>query len=164
MTTNPRFHMISRDELQQRMVQSVRNVFNVMADIALEEHHDGPDGQEGNWVTALVGFEGAYSGLVALHCPEPLARRAAAGLLCAGDDVVVQDVHDAMGEVVNILGGDMKLFLDKGGRRVRLSIPSVFTGHGEFHEEFLAVPETVTCMMASGDERLLVGVQISRGE
>lgn len=164
MTTNPRFHMISRDELQQRLVHSVRNVFNVMADITLEEYQDGPHEQQGNWVTALVGFEGAYCGLVALHCPEPLARRAAAGLLCAGDDVVVQDVHDAMGEVVNILGGDMKLLLDSGGRRVRLSTPSVFTGDCEFHEEFLAVPETVTFTMASGDERLLVGVQISRGD
>ncbi len=162
MSNNPRFSMISRDELQQCMQDSARNVFSVLTDIALEECHEKPDDLEESWVTALVGFEGTYNGLVALHCPEPLARRIAAGLLRVTGEVAFQDVHDAMGEMVNILGGDMKLFLDNGGRRVQLSIPSVFTGDGAFHAEFLSASETVSCSMASGSERLLIGVQVSR--
>lgn len=161
MTRKPRFHMFSHGELHQRMLDSARNLFSVMADIALEECHEGPDVQQEKWVTALVGFEGTYSGLVALHCPEPLARRIAAGLLCVAGDVAVEDVHDAMGEVVNILGGDVKLFLAGGGREVRLSTPSVFEGDRDFHAEFLAVPETVSCTLNEGGERLLIGVQIS---
>ncbi|MFA7403640.1 MAG: chemotaxis protein CheX [Pelobacteraceae bacterium] len=163
MSYNPRHQMISRDELQQRMQASARNVFSVMADIALEECFEGPDELQTDWVTALLGFEGSYSGLVALHCPEPLARRITAGLLRVGE-VAVHDVHDAMGEVVNILGGDMKLFLGSRGRGIQLSSPSVFAGYGEFYAEFLLVPETVTCTMAAGDERLLIGVQVSRGD
>lgn len=160
----PRFHMFSCDELHSRMLASARNVFSVMADITLEECYGGPGVLHENWVTALVGFEGTYSGLVALHCPEPLARRAAAGLLCTDQELDAQELCDAMGEVVSILSGDMKLFLNSGGRQVRLSIPSVFVGDGDFHNEFAAVPETVTFTMSAGDERLLIGVQISRGE
>lgn len=164
MLPNPRFHMISRDELQRRLQDSARNVFSVMADIALEECHEGHDEQQEIWVTALIGFEGTYSGLVALHCPEPLARRTTFGLLGETCEVGSQDVCDAMGEVVNILGGDMKLFLDSGGRQVRLSTPSVFVGNGEFRAEFLLEPETVACTMTSGSERLLIGVQVCRGD
>lgn len=164
MAVNPRYHMISRYDLQQRLLHSARNIFDIMADIALEECHEGPVDQQEEWVTALIGFEGSYSGLVVLHCPEPLARRIACGLLCAGDDVAVQDVHDAMGEVVNILGGDIKLLLDGGGKLVHLSVPSVFDGDTGFHDEFMMVPETVSLAMSTGAERLLVGVQIRRGE
>jgi len=164
MYRNPPFHMICRDELQRRMLDSACNVFSVMADIALQESHETPDGQHESWVTALIGFEGAYSGLVALHCPEPLARRTAAGLLCAGEEPDMQDVFDAMGEIVNILGGDMKLYLDKGGRRVRLSTPTVFVREGDFYAEFQSVPDTVACTMAADGERLMISVQLCRGE
>ena len=163
MSYNLRFRMIACDELQQRILDSARNVFSVLADIALEECHEWPDKNHENWVTAMVGFHGAYDGLVALHCPEPLARRIAAGLLYEKGEVALQDVHDAMGEVINILGGDIKLFLDSGGRRIHLSLPSVFAGGEELHTEFLAVPETVACSMAAGDDRLLIGVQVNRG-
>lgn len=164
MSYVPRFHMISLGELQQRMLDSARNVFSVMADITLDECHDGPDALQKEWVTALVGFEGTYRGLLALHCPEPLARRIAAGLLRDGDEVETQDLFDAMGEVANILGGDMKLFLDSGGRKIQLSTPSVFSGDMEFQDEFLSVPETVAFTMSSEGERLLIGVQLSRGD
>lgn len=164
MAENPRYHMISRFDLHQRLMHSARNVFNVMADIALEECHEEVADQQQEWVTALIGFEGSYSGLVVLHCPEPLARRTASSLLCAGDDIAVQDVHDAMGEVVNILGGDIKLLLDGGGKQVQLSVPSVFDGDTGFHDDFMMVPETVALAMSTGDDRLLVGVQICRGE
>jgi chemotaxis protein CheX len=156
--------MISRFDLQQRLLHSARNVFDIMADISLEECHEGPALQEEDWVTALVGFDGSYTGLVVLHCPGVLARRIAGGLLSTDDDLAVQDVHDAMGEVVNILGGDIKLLLDGGGKKVQLSVPSVFNGDTGFHDEFMMVPETVALAMTNGDERLMVGVQISRGE
>lgn len=164
MAENPRYHMISRFDLHQRLLHSACNVFDIMADITLEECHEKPDGYQDEWITALVGFEGSYSGLVVLHCPEPLARRTASSLLCAGDDIAMQDVHDAMGEVVNILGGDIKLLLDGGGKQVQLSVPSVFDGDTGFHDEFMMVPETVSLAMSTGAERLLVGVQISRSE
>jgi chemotaxis protein CheX len=84
--------------------------------------------------------------------------------LCTGEEVGTNDVFDAMGEVVNILGGDIKLFLDKGGRQVRLSTPSVFVTDGDFHEEFLSSSETVACTMNVGDQRLMIGVNISFGQ
>lgn len=164
MFINTQFPMICRDDLEQCLLDSARNVFRVMANIALKECHDQPVEQQDGGVTALVGFEGAFSGLVALHCPEQLARRTSAILLCAGEEVAAHDVCDAMGEVVNILSGDIKLYLDRGGRQVRLSTPSVFESDADFHEEFLAAPGTVACTMYAGEERLMIGVKVCYGE
>lgn len=164
MFSNPLFNLICRDELQRRILASAHNVFRVMADIVLEECHEEPCGTAYDWVSALIGFDGIYSGLVALHCPEPLARRTAAGLLCMQSDPDIQDVHDAMGEVVNILGGDLKLLLDKRGGEVQLSMPSVFVSDAEFRDELMASPETVSCRMTAGGETLMIGVHIERGD
>jgi len=68
-----------------------------------------------------------------------------------------------MGEIVNILGCNVKLYLDRGGRQIRLSTPSVFVRDRESHEVFLSVPETLICTMAAGTEKLMIGVQVSRG-
>jgi len=160
---NPRFHMIARDELQRRLVDSARNVFSVLADIVLEEGEQHADaGEHDTWVTALIGLDGAYSGMVALHCTESLARRAALGLMRVAKTLDEQDMLDAMGEVVNIIAGDVKLYLDHSGTRVRLSLPSVFVGGRPFQRAFLDWTDTMACILAAGDEQLLVGVQVSR--
>lgn len=164
MLPNTRLNVICRDELQRRIMASAHNVFRVMADIVLEECHEEPCGKSHDWVSALIGFDGTYTGLLALHCPEPLARRTATGLLCVQSGLDMQDVHDAMGEVVNILGGDLKLLLDKRGREVQLSIPSVFISDAEFRDELMTSPETVTCRMTAGGETLMIGIHISQDE
>jgi hypothetical protein len=40
-------------------------------------------------------------------------------------------------------------------------MPSVFVGDEEFRNEFLSRGEAVFCSMASGNERMLIGVQVS---
>lgn len=163
MSSIPRIKGICSDGLHLRMQESAHNVFGVMADITLVACQEEPDPQQENWVTALLGFEGDYSGLVALHCPESLVRRTAASLLGVQPvELVASEVWDAMGEVANILGGDLKLYLDKGGRSVQLSTPSVLAGDQAFQVEFLAGPETVSCTMAHGGELLLICMQINR--
>lgn len=164
MPSNPTFNMISRDELCRRVLDSARNVFSVMAGISLEECPKKLDEVHESWVTAIVGFEGGYSGMVALHCSEALARRITAGLLQSTDEVDRQDLFDALGEVVNIIGGDIKLCLDRSGRKVLLSIPMVYVDDGQSQAEYLAGPETVACTMAVGNEQLLIGVQVNRNE
>lgn len=161
MLLKPHFYRVSYDELHSRMQASARSIFSVMADIALEECTEKLDEQEQNWVTAMIGFEGTCRGLVALHCPEPLAQRIASGLIGAVGDVDTVELYDAMGEVANILGGDIKLYLGRGGSDIQLSIPAVFAGDGAFLEGFLAGPDTIACTMAAGEERLMVGVQLS---
>ncbi len=163
MLCNSQRPMISRSDLQQCLMDSARNVFRVTADIVLKVSQCQLAGQQEGWLTALVGFEGSYCGVVALHCPQSLARRTSAEMLCMGDELLLVDVFDAMGEIVNILSGDIKLFLDRRGRQVRLSTPSVFVTDGDFREIFPSASEAIACTLYAGDERLMIAVNISDG-
>jgi chemotaxis protein CheX len=59
-----------------------------------------------------VAISGAWNGTVTLSCSRELARRAAAAMLgCAVPDVDEGSWRDAMSEIANILGGNLKAVL-----------------------------------------------------
>ena len=43
-------------------------------------------------------------------------------------DVINEDVEDAVGELANMLGGNVKSLLSENGRDIDLSLPSTITG------------------------------------
>lgn len=77
-----------------------------------------------NCVEGRVRISGHWEGTLVLQCSAPLARRAAQvmfGRESAADDV--QDVEDAVGELTNIIGGNIKSLVSADG--CRLSLPEV---------------------------------------
>ena len=77
-------------------------------------------------VTAAVYFAGAWKGAVLLQCDRRQACEFTARLMriplpAAFDD----DVRDAVGELVNIIGGNLKPILPRG---IAISMPSVVEG------------------------------------
>jgi chemotaxis protein CheX len=79
-------------------------------------------------VTAMVGMAGTYNGVVSLHAPQKLALDFASGMLGMEVTEVDDDVHDAFGEIANMIAGSFKHYLSKGGSDIRLSTPSVIAG------------------------------------
>jgi chemotaxis protein CheX len=78
-------------------------------------------------VVATVGISGAWDGRVLLTFSPDAAKRAAAALLGAdeAEDVGEADVVDAVGELVNIIGGSVKSLMPQP---TVLSMPAVHTG------------------------------------
>lgn len=82
-------------------------------------------------VTGCVHLSGAYVGSIMLRCSAPAARYAAAALFSMQPAEVTQnEVVDALGELANMVGGNVKSMLPGPSA---LSLPSVV--HGQ-----LAVP------------------------
>ena len=86
-------------------------------------------------ICAWVGISGAWSGTVTVELAAPLARRVAAALFgMSPEEVTDTEVTDAVGEVVNILGGNLKALLPGPSA---LSLPSVGAagpaGAGKLH-------------------------------
>jgi len=79
-----------------------------------------------NSLTAAVHFVGEWKGVVLLQCGLPEALAFTACLLPGPDrSGMDEDVRDALGEVVNMVGGNLKSVLPPG---VALSIPTVVAG------------------------------------
>lgn len=79
-----------------------------------------------NSLTGIVHISGEWNGLVSMTCSSTAALRAAAFMLGTGlDEVGPSDVLDAVGELVNIVGGNIKGMLPPP---TGLSLPSVTDG------------------------------------
>lgn len=78
------------------------------------------------WLTACVLVSGAYEGAVLLGCPEDLGRSFAAALFhLPATEIDDELLWDAMGELTNVLGGNVKALLPGPSR---LSLPTVSEG------------------------------------
>lgn len=156
------FRWIAKDELLLRVRRSVSDFTTICANLELDHEHPPPvPAGLAPAVTALIGFEGAYQGLVWAHCSEPLAKRMAAGMRGGGPSCG-DGVRDALGEMVNILGGEVKLFLSPAGSDVTLSLPAAFHGCGRYCPRFAPSPDSLYCSFRHGGERLMIGLLLRK--
>jgi chemotaxis protein CheX len=97
----------------------------------------------GHRVTACVQFTGSWEGAVTLACSERMARRATACMFGIDPDAAsFQQVRDALGELANIVGGNIKALLPSP---TLLSLPMVADGD----ERALHLPYTApVCSVA----------------
>jgi len=89
-------------------------------------------------LTGTVQITGEWTGAVMVDLPEKLARDAAAAMFgMEPDDLGEEEVLDALGEVANMIGGNVKGLLDA---ECKLSLPTIAEG-GDFR---VAVPGSST--------------------
>ena len=77
-------------------------------------------------LTGCVHIDGAWNGSALVECELPLARRLTAVLFGRPEEEVsLDDVRDALGEITNMIGGNVKALLPSPSR---LSLPTVVEG------------------------------------
>jgi chemotaxis protein CheX len=108
----------------EQIVDIVTDVWSSF--LGMELAQVAPDALSGPTATGCVHISGEWSGSVFVQCSETHARLAAEAMFMAepgslGDD----EVSDALGELTNMVGGNVKSLLPEPSR---LSIPSVATG------------------------------------
>lgn len=84
-------------------------------------------GEGGREVRAAVQIAGGWEGAVIVECPESSARAFTAAMLGEDDPdaLDVGEVHDVMGELANMAGGNLKALV---AGESRLSLPTVAAG------------------------------------
>jgi len=106
-------------------VQIVHDVFETMLGYEIHESLDDYRTRM-NVVTSAIFFAGAWKGAVILECSEKQCLLFTGRLMgISAPAHTDDDVRDAMGEVVNMIGGNLKSVLPPG---VSLSMPSVLEG------------------------------------
>jgi len=154
---------INREELISRIRLSVGDFSSVLADLQMEElssedAHVAPESA----VTGVVNFEGAYRGYVWASCSRSLASHMAERQTGCHGESHADPVGQLVGEMVNILGGELRLFLSPADRKIELSPPTVYHDDQEEFSDWTSDPNRLCCAFQHGEERLQVGVVLKR--
>ncbi len=125
--------LFNSDQLVSTIAAATEEVFSTMLGLPVSRHgayrletgHDEPfDG-----VIALIGLAGPCAGASQLSCSAELACKLSGALLASTYTAVNEDVLDAMGELANMIVGNVKSVLEEDLGPMGLSIPTVVYGH-----------------------------------
>ncbi|MBI3684391.1 MAG: chemotaxis protein CheX [Acidobacteria bacterium] len=110
---------------QAEISQIVAEVFQTMLGLEVgpegAEHEPTPDA-----ITAAIFFAGSWKGAVLIEASRRQALTWTARLMSIREpSTITDDVRDSLGELVNIIGGNLKSVLPSG---VGLSMPTVVEG------------------------------------
>ncbi len=117
-------------DLETHIVAATLEVFDTMVMLAAKP---GPAQlQQSNFfsesISSLLGFSGDLQGLLGVHCPTPVANFITGALLGAPGENTTEELHDAMGEITNMIAGGIKTSFAGGGTCLELSIPATVSG------------------------------------
>ena len=153
---------LSRDAIADHLRKSVKMVFSNMISMDLET--DYPLQEPVTYftcsVSAMVGLAGKCSGLVGLHVPHELAIVLTAALLgLEPEEIAEEDVHDAIGELTNIVAGEMKILFVPSVGALSLSTPSIISGK-EYTIEVISDSSAIVVPFECNNHRIVATVQI----
>lgn len=112
--------------LAQDLVQIIESVWQTTVGAELVSLPDSHGPAPLSALTSTIYFKGAWPGLLMCTVSETLARRIAAAMFAQSpESCSAEDIRDSVGEIVNILGGNLKAILPPP---CTLSLPAVFDG------------------------------------
>jgi len=154
---------LTEDGVRSSIVEIAKGVFStmVMLDVADLAPLTEPVVNFHETLTSMVGLAGSYSGILAIHCPKSLSLRITTNMLGMDVTEISEDVNDAMGEIANMIGGDVKhIFSPKGGD-INLSIPTVIYG-SDYMLESMSTAEALVIPFDCEGDRFLLSFKIGK--
>ncbi len=119
-------------DLGTMVKNAVKGVFSTMLSLDVTTREEDPEkGLEGDKIMGCVGFAGDASGVVCIEMKADFARFITASML--GEDLSeVQgpdEINDVIGELCNMVGGNLKSRFCDSGYPCVLTIPSITHGN-----------------------------------
>ena len=140
-------------KLDQEIVAATKDVFSTMVMMEVE---DGPPligkgGEIRSNISSMLGLGGGVRGILAIHCPADAAKGITAAFIGMEVEELNDDVKDAIGELTNMVAGNLKVFFSNFDIDIRLAIPTTVIGES-YHTSglFGATRIVVPFVCASG--------------
>lgn len=154
------------ETLPDKITATVQEVFStmIMMEVAPETPTTGDINPLLESVSGLIGLAGTHRGMLAIHLPAQLAKEVTGNFLGMTVESIDDDVRDAIGELANILGGNIKTHLSANGKDIKLSMPTTIYGEEynyQSHEEGVAM---VLPFITTTQTRFLVELTIKKEE
>ncbi len=114
----------------QELISFTQEIFStmIMMDVRPGEPITGKYEFFQSSITGMVGLAGKYKGMIAIHVPDNVAKTITGNFLGCGVEEINEDVHDAIGELANMLGGSIKACLAESSKDIELSLPTTVLG------------------------------------
>jgi chemotaxis protein CheX len=120
-------------DFEPELTEITERVWSSLVESPLLPRRPGRPGQPGTGsgvgsrtVTGCVQITGAWEGAVTVHCSVVLAKVLTAAMFMVDpDDTTPDEVTDALGELANMVGGNVKALLPEP---CRISLPAVAEG------------------------------------
>lgn len=154
---------LTEDEVRQRIADITKGVFSTMVMLELVDQYPltEPVTNFHETITSMVGLAGSHTGVLAIHCPKALALRITSNMLGMEVEEIDDDVNDAMGEIANMVGGDVKhIFSPKGGD-LNLSVPTVIYG-SDYDLQSMSSAESLVIPFECAGDRFLLSFKIGK--
>jgi len=152
---------LTEDEVREKIAEITKGVFSTMVMLEVIDQFPltEPVTSFHETLTSMVGLAGSYSGLLALHCPKALALKVASNMLGMEVADIDDDVNDALGEMANMVGGDVKHIFSPKGSDLNLSTPTVIYG-SDYNLESVSEAGTLVIPFECDGERFLLSFKI----
>lgn len=145
------------DQLEDLVMQAVVRAFDTMLNLKVDKAPASEGFNGGAHIAGSVGFIGRLSGVVYLYSSVTLARQITAQLLGLGVEDIDGDemVNDAMGELTNMVVGQIKSQLSDRGMPCVLTIPSIVRGSNFVIESISSTSRRIS-RFRCGEHEILV--------
>jgi len=146
--------MITHEDMADMIREASLSVFSMMLGLEFEAgrpfvEEDPPGPSEG--VLALIGLAGTWAGSGTFSCSAEMARRISSSLLMTEYESINDEVLDAIGEVTNMILGNVKTALEEKLGPMGLSIPTVVYGRNFTTRSMAKTSWTVVPFRLDGD-------------
>jgi chemotaxis protein CheX len=154
---------LTEEDVRSKIAEITKGVFStmVMMDVVDESPLAEPVVSFHDTLTSMVGLAGSYSGILAIHCPKILALKVTSNMLGMDVTDINEDVNDAMGEIANMVGGDVKHIFSPKGADINLSIPTVIYG-SDYVLESISTAQSLVMPFQCEGERFLLSFKIGK--
>ncbi len=137
-------------DVGKAIIEGTREVFSTMLMVELEagDPIEGKGGDVESNITSMLGLGKDIRGMLAVHCPGSVAKAITGTFLGMEVEEIDEDVKDAIGEIANMVAGNLKISFAENGKDIELAIPSSIIGTsfrtgGMFGAKRVAVPFTM---------------------
>lgn len=79
-------------------------------------------------LTSMIGLGGDIRGVLAIHTPAKVAMAITGGFLGIDIASIDEDVKDAIGEIANMVAGNLKVTYAEYDKKIELAIPTTIVG------------------------------------
>jgi chemotaxis protein CheX len=150
-------------DIKDKIIESTIEIFStmVMMDVSVIDRNAEDSGSLHETITGLIGLAGTHKGVMAIHIPYPVAMSITSNFLGMEVNEINADVEDAVGELANMLGGNVKTILTANGRDIDLSLPSTISGSTYRFQPSKDV-EKVVIQFGTADGNFLVELQLEK--